>query len=158
RPTPIVAPWNGGSGFHPKDSQDGISAIEVSRSERLAPYREAIAAARSALAQLRLGEKPTDEDKTALIRVLRRTLADDALVWLDAALVMTDRPRMAPLLGTGGNDGRLEFSKNHMERLAGLFEKGADTTAALASSLFGEAALALEAGAVGQFAPAAVGG
>src|SRR5262249_10863969 len=46
-PTPIVAPWNGGSGFHPKDSQDGISAIESSTSERLAPYREAIACARA---------------------------------------------------------------------------------------------------------------
>src|SRR5262249_35497337 len=67
RPTPIVAPWKGGSGFHPNDSQDGISAIEASTSDRLAPYREAVACARAALAHLGLGEKPGDEQKPELI-------------------------------------------------------------------------------------------
>src|SRR5690606_31319426 len=28
RPTPLVAPWNGGSGFNPKDNQDAMKAIE----------------------------------------------------------------------------------------------------------------------------------
>ncbi|HID49928.1 MAG TPA: hypothetical protein EYP40_10025, partial [Chromatiales bacterium] len=27
RPTPIIAPWNGGSGFYPKDNKDGISIL-----------------------------------------------------------------------------------------------------------------------------------
>lgn len=26
-PTPIVAPWNGGSGFYPKDNKEGMDAI-----------------------------------------------------------------------------------------------------------------------------------
>src|SRR3972149_6730762 len=27
QPTPLVAPWNGGSGFYPKDKKDGIDAL-----------------------------------------------------------------------------------------------------------------------------------
>ena len=33
-PTPIIAPWNGGSGFYPKDNQDAIKAILNSKSPR----------------------------------------------------------------------------------------------------------------------------
>ena len=29
-PTPIVTPWNGGSGFYPRDQQAGIQAIQRS--------------------------------------------------------------------------------------------------------------------------------
>jgi CRISPR-associated protein Csx17 len=29
-PTPIVAPWNGGSGYYAKDNQEGIGPIEAS--------------------------------------------------------------------------------------------------------------------------------
>ncbi|MEJ7765568.1 MAG: hypothetical protein WKF86_08745, partial [Acidimicrobiales bacterium] len=36
RPSPIVSPWNGGSGFHPKDNQDGIAPIETSGATRRA--------------------------------------------------------------------------------------------------------------------------
>ena len=34
-PTPLVAPWNGGSGFYPKDTQTGIAAIQASSVPRL---------------------------------------------------------------------------------------------------------------------------
>lgn len=39
-PTPIIAPWNGGSGFYPKDAKEGINAIAASRSDRFAVYIE----------------------------------------------------------------------------------------------------------------------
>src|SRR5947208_1584228 len=45
-PTPIIAPWNGGSGFYAKDNQDGIRAIEDSTDPRFAIYRAAIATCR----------------------------------------------------------------------------------------------------------------
>ena len=41
-PTPIVAPWNGGSGFYEGDNTDGIRSIRDSSSERFAVYRETI--------------------------------------------------------------------------------------------------------------------
>jgi len=41
-PTPIVAPWNGGSGFYEGDNTEGIDAIRNSASPRFALYRETL--------------------------------------------------------------------------------------------------------------------
>ena len=41
-PTPIVAPWNGGSGFYEGDNTEGIDAIRSSASERFALYRQTL--------------------------------------------------------------------------------------------------------------------
>jgi CRISPR-associated protein Csx17 len=41
-PTPIVAPWNGGSGFFEGDNTEGIDAIRSSASERFALYRQTL--------------------------------------------------------------------------------------------------------------------
>jgi CRISPR-associated protein Csx17 len=68
RPTPIVAPWNGGSGFYKKWDQntrrfkersvvEALDAIAASTSERFEPYRKQLLSAKAALA--RLGE-PVD--------------------------------------------------------------------------------------------------
>ena len=39
--------------------------------------------------------------------------------WLDVCFVLgEDGPSFFPLLGTGGNDGRLDFTNNFMQRLA----------------------------------------
>ena len=35
KPTPVVAPWNSGSGFWPKDNRDGFDAIRTSNDPRL---------------------------------------------------------------------------------------------------------------------------
>ncbi|MCX6680784.1 MAG: type I-U CRISPR-associated protein Csx17 [Methanothrix sp.] len=39
-PTPIVSPWNGGSGFYEGDNTEGLDAIRDSTSPRFALYRE----------------------------------------------------------------------------------------------------------------------
>jgi len=41
-PTPIVAPWNGGSGFYEGDNRTGLDAILKSTSPRFVLYRETI--------------------------------------------------------------------------------------------------------------------
>ncbi len=46
-PTPIVAPWNGGSGFYKGDPTKGIDAIIKSDLERLEQYRQVINQIRS---------------------------------------------------------------------------------------------------------------
>ncbi len=46
-PTPIVAPWNGGSGFYLGDAVQGMQAIEESTVDRFARYREVIAMVKS---------------------------------------------------------------------------------------------------------------
>ena len=35
-PTPVLAPWNGGSGFFPKDNKSGIGPIEADDRPRFA--------------------------------------------------------------------------------------------------------------------------
>lgn len=164
-PTPIVAPWNGGSGFHTKDNADAITALERSNGERLLPFREAISSARTVLKSIGLEEKPSPQEKEQLLRLCRNVFPDCALTWLDAAFVLTDDgTKYPPLLGTGGNDGRLEFTNNFMQRLIEIIspETGAPTTRAkdwLESSLFGSAvAVPIGKAPVGQFLPGAAGG
>jgi len=47
RPTPVVAPWNGGSGFYPKDDRSSLDRILASGDERFRTYAAVIATIRS---------------------------------------------------------------------------------------------------------------
>jgi CRISPR-associated protein Csx17 len=160
-PTPIVGPWNGSSGFFPKDSKEGIAAIEASIDARFARYREAIACAHTVVRRLGLTEKPDKEMKPRLIEALRAELPDDAVQWIDSALALTaEGPKFPPLLGTGGNDGHLDFTNNQMQRWADLLLRDAPPPRAwLRSALFDEPSADLPRGnAIGQFHPAGAGG
>ena len=44
--------------------------------------------------------------------------------WMDAAMVLEDdgTPKYPALLGSGGNDGRLDFTNNFMKRLGEVFD------------------------------------
>jgi CRISPR-associated protein Csx17 len=167
QPTPLTSPWNGGSGYFPKDNKDGFNAILTTDQPRFAPYRQTLENVRALLTRMGIKEKPEGEDKTRLLRALRATLDDHSLKWLDAAVVLTDenglaQPRYAPLLGTGGNDGRLEFSNNQMKRLADMFlskkAKPQEHTELLEAALFGTLSQYLRGGAIGQFDPGSAGG
>ena len=58
------------------------------------------------------------EQKEWVLSQCRAQFPDDALDWLDAAYILTsDGVKFPPLLGTGGNDGRLEFSNNFMQNI-----------------------------------------
>lgn len=165
QPTPVVAPWNGGSGFHPKDNSKALGAVAKSESDRLQRYAAAILAAQSALRSMQLGEKPTAEQKAELLILCRNTLPEDALEWLDAAYVLTeDGAKYPPLLGTGGNDGRLEFTNNFMQRITEVMNvttgKGLEQSLQrLSVALFADAlATPLSKSPVGQFLPGTAGG
>ncbi|WP_373649406.1 type I-U CRISPR-associated protein Csx17 [Schlesneria sp. DSM 10557] len=163
RPSPLVAPWNGGSGFFPKDNQSAISQLCQGKATRLAVYRETIAACRDVLSNLGLKEKPDGGSKERLLIACRANLPDDAVVSLDAAFVLTDDgPKYPPLLGTGFNDGRLEFTNNFMQRLLDLIdpETGHPTDPAAewwSEALFPDVCNNLQKNAIlGQFDPGAV--
>ncbi|WP_374713351.1 type I-G CRISPR-associated protein Cas8g1/Csx17 [Symbiobacterium terraclitae] len=178
RPTPVIAPWNGGGGFwDDRAAGRALRHVEASTDPRLAPYREAIRAARQAAESLGITDAPKDESKARLLRVLRATLPDEALDWLDAVAVLTaDKPQFAPILGTGGNDGNLDFSSNFMQRLADVMPFGGDwappgrrprrgqapsreqSAAWLRAALFREGDAPLLRAATGQFHPGGVGG
>jgi CRISPR-associated protein Csx17 len=165
QPTPVLAPWNGGSGFYKKDYREAIEAIEASAAPRFSPYKAALLSARGAVATLALKEKPEGEMKARLLHLCRNTFPEDALAWLDAVFVLgRGGPKYPPLLGTGGNDGRLEFTNNFMQRLTELIDPATgyaspNSESWLRAALFGFAAPGSAARApVGQFYPGAAGG
>lgn len=159
-PTPVITPWNGGSGFWPGDNQAGIAAISASPAPRFRAYRDAIGLARDHIARTGLEVRPDNKQKPSFVGRLRATLGDDVLAWVDAALVFTRESLLfPPLLGTGGNDGRLDFANNFMQRLAEeLITPKGTPEAALGGALFGTATLGLGDAAIGQFFPSAAGG
>ena len=165
QPTPVLAPWNGGSGFHPKDNSRALETILASAAGRLTNYATSIRAAFSALRGMQLGEKPTPAQKADLLLICRNVLPDAALQWLDAAYVLTDDgAKFPPLLGTGGNDGRLEFTNHFMQRIIGVMDPDKGTPVGnsrdwLTASLFADGSGTPPAKApVGQFFPGTAGG
>ena len=161
-PTPLVTPWNGGSGFYPKDSRTGIETLAASVHPRFEPYREAIRRARHQVGQRT--ERPSGNEKVTFIRRCRSEWGDDAVAWLSAAIALLgDDVGYPSLLGSGGNDGRLDFANNFMQRIAGLFSGDGRPTASagryLEGALFAAATVGLPAkAAIGQFLPGGVGG
>lgn len=87
--------------------------------------------------------------------------------WMEAAMVLNDEglPTWPSLLGTGGNDGRLDFTNNAMQRLGELFDlassEGTATPNAdplLKNALWGSATVEMRSASVGQHLPGQAGG
>lgn len=137
RPTPVVSPWNSSSGFGPEGA-GGLNAIEGSTTGRLEGYRLAIGATRRILDRYRwleLPKKVRDAKKLELLRACRSELPDECLPWLDAAIVLTDgEPAYPPLLGTGGNVGRFDLSRNFHEHVVTVLGLAADARRQAASA------------------------
>ncbi|HYA42334.1 MAG TPA: type I-U CRISPR-associated protein Csx17 [Syntrophobacteraceae bacterium] len=244
-PTPIVAPWNGGSGFYPADAMQGIRSIMESGDTRFASYREVIGLIKSwpempktfesigditlgltsmitdmrpgkkraeiekllaevrnsipssgylhgktpseaLLSELEVQSKKKGDDalkrcwsiikkartectsaerggnKEVILALCRSRLPEKTLQWLDALCVMhPDRkPSYSPILGTGGNEGRLDFSNNFMQQTVELLlVNDPDITRRLLSSaLFGTALPGLQPGKLAQYDPGRAGG
>lgn len=161
RPTPIVSPWNSSSGFGPEGKGE-LQDIESSTDPRLGPYREAIAVCRQLLR--RAEAEGWVKDKQRMVTECRSTLPEGCLGWIDAAVVLTaGGPAYPPLLGTGGNVGRFEVSRNFHNRVLealGLHsKKGWDRAGWLADALYGQGQSSLRRGeSPSQFDPGAAGG
>lgn len=170
RPTPIVAPWNGSSGFYPADKKQRamIEALGAITNGRFDAYRETAQAAQHVVGERT--QQPKDEEKAEMLRAARREFPEAAIDWLDAAYVLgQDKPDYPPLLGSGGNDGRLDFTVNFIARLQTVLpeflqtekrpqERLQQSAAQLRAALFADGAATLEKAAVGQFHPAGAGG
>jgi CRISPR-associated protein Csx17 len=162
-PTPIVAPWNGGSGFYAKDNKEGLDAIMGSSDGRFAAYRETIAACRT-FPEVVAGKSADEEGRrSAILRRCRNGLGDSVVEWLDAAVgIAADGERsFAPVLGTGGNEGRLDYTNNFMSRIAGLLigpDPKMPVRDLLENALLGCRTKGLQAGAAGQYDPGRAGG
>lgn len=133
-PTPIVAPWNGGSGFFNKNyNRDGeklVARLGDTTMQRLEPLRQAI---RVGYSLHEIGErrgwitpdkngKMVVADKDSCIAFCRNNFPDVGVTWLDCvAALASDGPAYSILLGgSGGNFGRMDLSNNWYQHLATL--------------------------------------
>jgi CRISPR-associated protein Csx17 len=164
QPSPILTPWNGASGFYASPSHrkavDVLKVILETSEQRFERLRAAIRIANSRIEALALSDAPADEAKARFIAAMRAELADDALDWIDAAAVIDgDTSYMMPLLGTGGNEGRLDYSVLFMRAIANvLLGDRLRCRELLLSRLFATATRLLVKGPTGQFEPGAAGG
>ena len=170
-PSPITAPWNGGSGFYPNDNKDGFEPlISATVAPRFSALSHAIRDASRVIKRRELTERPDGQVKVELAAEIRAGCSNSALDWVDAVLVLSgDRLAYPPLLGTGGNDRRLDFTNNFMRRLVskkkplGLFDAESgrplgNARSLLESALFDSSARGIHSAAIGQFAPDRAGG
>jgi len=168
KPTPLVAPWNGSTGFYQKDvaQKKLLQSIQQAKSERFQIYGETIAQAQQQVDALGLIVQPKEKsEKRRLLERLRNELPDEAVKWLDTcALVTSEDLKFPPLTGTGGNDGNFEFSRTYMQQLQELIDFGTGEPSANAASLLKAALFDATLpnlpfkGKIGQFNPIAAGG
>ncbi len=250
-PTPIVSPWNGGSGFYGGDNTVGMDAIMQSDSDRFALYRETIEKVRlfpempetklslrgmlelleseatgkpgkgtlNAMSEIRrmadraapllpsgnpldltiedleneaelpkkassaekkratvmknlirpagkirteIQRKKRDSAKIQIIQACRDRLDPRVVEWIDAvaAISHTGEAEFPPILGTGGNEGRLEYSNTFMRNLSSLLlsDDQERSRSLLRNALFGDLTDHLQIANVGQFDPGRAGG
>ncbi|MFQ3581965.1 MAG: type I-U CRISPR-associated protein Csx17 [Chloracidobacterium sp.] len=105
--------------------------------------------------------------KSDLIPECRRMWRGPHAEWLAAAVVLDegDNPEWPSLLGTGGNDGNLDFTNNFMHQIGSLLDvksgHGQPTVAAkslLSDALWSAPCNYLESAAIGQYQPGSAGG
>lgn len=161
-PSPVLTPWNNASGFYNSSkgnqAQAALEAIVASRNLRFRPLATVIKQVRTLITGT---EAPKDEEKALFISSLRSVLPDAALPWLDAVSVVTgDEAKMMPLLGSGGNEGVLDYSGLYLRSLVDTVLSGEPATSRrlLESALFGEVCGELLERPGGQFDPGSAGG
>jgi CRISPR-associated protein Csx17 len=168
-PTPVLSPWNNGSGFGAKDKEPlrALEALLTHPSTRLAPLKDAIARARAVARKARAEGWITDAgvvaDKRRIVQEFRNRCPDAVVGWIDAAVVLAGEDTLfPPLLGTGGNDGRLDFSTNFHQRLLEVLgtsdEQQARSLGCARDLLVGTEAEQLANAGIGQFDPSGAGG
>ena len=117
-------------------------------------------------AELAVANKAFASLKADLFKPCERDWRGPHRAWMDAAVVLPDKgkPSFPSLLGTGGNDGNLDFTNNAMQRIGDLFAVVSDGgPSPIAHGLLGDAlwcALTKEIvpAGVGQFLPGTAGG
>ncbi|MHB1662942.1 MAG: type I-G CRISPR-associated protein Cas8g1/Csx17, partial [Thermoplasmataceae archaeon] len=102
-------------------------------------------------------------NKTAIIRACRNYLDPSVVEWIDAAILIDSNGerKFPPILGSGGNEGRLEYSKVFMSNLDDLLLQQKDasiTRSLLKNALFGEPTSGLVNRSTGKFDPGRAGG
>ena len=157
RPTPMVTPWNGGSGFFKNKKSakatENLKFITDSKNPRLKEYQKVIEETKNILTSIKHDDKPIAPDgyiihdvqsnefkksKPDILRECRNRLPDSVVRCLDSLYALTsNKPAYNPVLGTGGNDGRAEFVNSFMGNLSKILEETTDSREWINAALFG---------------------
>jgi CRISPR-associated protein Csx17 len=188
-PSPIIAPWNGGSGFYYREGKTGekdaatgkmiktgvrdapteatrrIDIIVGSSYPRFARLADAICTARSVISEFDLNEAPETNtgQKAAFIDRYRSLAGEEAIDWVDAAIAVTgEQFDSAALLGSGGNDGNLDFSTAFQTAVLAVIDSGAraptmEAAAALECALIDRAITGAWSAGISQLSPGNIG-
>ena len=102
-------------------------------------------------------------DKEKIIQACRDRLDEHVIEWIDAAAVIGPEgdAEYPPILGSGGNEGRLDYTNTFMSNLAELLlspDNEETSRNLLLNALFAEATNGLSASKVGQYDPGRAGG
>ncbi len=131
-----------------------VKALEAAKKKKQ-PYEEE---------RLKLAKEQEKTLKNQLVTALRGELDDQFLPWFDVCLVLAGTEvSAAPLLGSGGNEGSMDYSINHLKLLTDLIDPDTDrpTTEAeqaIDSALFQKPALIAVHGNPGFLNPFMAGG
>ena len=88
--------------------------------------------------QLSMIKRQEAELKNAVLRAVRNELDDAILPWIDTCFALVGDDRVpGPLLGSGGNEGSMDFSINHVGYLLELIDENTDNPTPLATQLLG---------------------
>ncbi|MBN2723418.1 MAG: type I-U CRISPR-associated protein Csx17 [Deltaproteobacteria bacterium] len=173
RPSPVCSPWNGGSGFFAVKKGSGLDRLRNSKLPRYENYSESIKIIDSCLINLKTKydykdlsslKKDLDKLKPELITTLRGIMPDGYIAWMNTSVAFsTDGSKLFNiLLGTGGNDGNMEFSTNFMNNISDILPdlnaKGNSSQKLLKNSLFSNFTQSLVGSSIGQYDPFSCGG
>jgi len=123
-PTPVLSPWNNGSGFGVKDKEPlvRLKALREHTSPRFAPFRLAITIAEAVVRDAR--DQSWAGDKKRLVLEFRNRCPEELLPWIDAAVVLAgDDPVFPPLLRREPSSGDLRFRRPGVTRSWALGEQ-----------------------------------
>jgi CRISPR-associated protein Csx17 len=121
--------------------------------------KKAAKAARKVRSQFKSSERSAGKEALAL--AARQRLPDVAIRWLDAAVVSTAEGdlRYPPLLGSGGNEGRRDYTNAFMDSIqATVISQSPESVGWLRASLWGLTCAGLKGVSADQFNPAQAGG
>lgn len=164
-PTPILNPWNRGAGFDDKidKARATLDRLAATAQSRWAPYRAALDFVRRRyLDEDRRAKFLDSNDKAGFLRDMRSRCPEMMLEWLDAAVVLTpEKPTFPFILGSGGNDGHLDFSINFVARALDVCgDRPLPSALDLLRDCLSDTASAslIADAAIGQFSPRHAGG
>jgi CRISPR-associated protein Csx17 len=139
---------------------DGLKAFGSARDEAKELEKKKKKSTLNAVEKERLKNAKTAVKslKESIVYQVRSQFPEESLAWLDACMVVgTDGFKAAPLLGSGGVDGRMEFSANFLANALTVVTDPR-SKAWLRAALLETNDERLVSTSIGQFAPGRIGG